>query len=77
MTTITLDTVLEQARQLTPDDQARLTAILEHERAEWLVAALDEWMADESGYDETTWPEIATALDCERSRLGMRILFNE
>lgn len=51
--------------------------ILERERAEQLIAALDEWMADESGYDEATWPEIAEALDHERDQLGMRRLFDE
>ncbi|HEU5014272.1 MAG TPA: hypothetical protein VFT66_17240 [Roseiflexaceae bacterium] len=58
-------------------EQARLTMILERERAEQLIAALDEWMADESGYDEATWPEIAEALDHERDQLGMRRLFDE
>lgn len=26
------------------------------------VELLDEWLADESGYDEETWPELAKAL---------------
>lgn len=77
MTAITLDTVLKQARRLSLEDQARLTAILERERAEQLIATLDEWMADESGYDEATWPDVATALDRERDQLGMRKLFDE
>ena len=77
MTTITLDTVLTQARRLSLEDQVQLTAILERERAERLIATLDEWMADESGYDETTWPEVADALDHERDQLGMRRLFDE
>lgn len=34
---------------------------------------LDEWMADESGYDEEAWPELKEALD--RDRLGYRKLF--
>ena len=77
MTTITLDTVLKQARRLSLEDQARLTAILERERAERLIATLDEWMADESGYDEATWPDVAAALDRERDQIGMRRFFDE
>lgn len=34
---------------------------------------LDEWMADDSGYDEEAWPELKDALD--RDRLGYRKLF--
>lgn len=37
------------------------------------IRLLDEWMADESGYDEETWPELKEALD--RDRLGYRKLF--
>ncbi len=37
------------------------------------IKLLDEWMADESGYDEETWPELKEALD--RDRLGYRKLF--
>ncbi len=59
MATVTLETVLVQARQLPLEDQARLTAILERERALRLATILDEWAADESGYDETAWPDSA------------------
>lgn len=34
---------------------------------------LDEWLADESGYDEEAWPELKEALD--RDRLSYRKLF--
>lgn len=37
------------------------------------IRLLDEWMADESGYAEETWPELEKALD--RDRLGYRKLF--
>src|SRR5947207_2767122 len=30
-------------------------------RAKKLRALLDEWMKDESGYDEQTWPELKAA----------------
>lgn len=38
------------------------------------IALLDEWLADDSGYDEETWPEIKAALD--RDRLSARKLFD-
>ena len=38
------------------------------------IALLDEWMADESGYDEEMWPQIQAAL--ERDRLSSRSLFD-
>lgn len=34
------------------------------------VRLLDEWMADESGYDEETWPELRKALDRNRRESG-------
>jgi len=43
--------------------------------AEKVAQLLDEWMADESGYDEQTWPELKAAL--EQDRLSFRRLFDE
>ena len=77
MTSVTLDTVLSQARRLSLEDQAQLAKILERERLEQLIDTLDEWMSDESGYDEATWPDVANALDRARNQLGMRRLFDE
>jgi hypothetical protein len=37
---------------------------------------LREWMADESGYDERTWPTLKVALDRNRPP-GARKLFDE
>ena len=37
---------------------------------------LQEWMADDSGYDAETWPEVKTALDQNRPP-GARKLFDE
>jgi hypothetical protein len=42
---------------------------------EAVLKLLDEWLQDESGYDEETWPELKEALD--RDRLSDRKLFNE
>ena len=43
-------------------------------RPEAVIALLDEWLQDESGYDEETWPELKKALD--RGRLSERKLFD-
>ncbi len=43
-------------------------------RPEAVIALLDEWLHDESGYDEETWPELKEALD--RDRLSERKLFD-
>ena len=39
-----------------------------------VIRLLDEWMADESGYDEETWPKLKEMLD--RDRLSGRSLFD-
>ncbi len=43
-------------------------------KPEAVIALLDEWLRDESGYDEETWPELKVALD--RDRLSERKLFD-
>jgi hypothetical protein len=40
-----------------------------------VIRLLDEWMVDESGYDEETWPLLKKALNHERERIGARKLF--
>ncbi len=30
------------------------------------IRLLDEWLADESGYDEETWPQLKAALQANR-----------
>lgn len=77
MTAVTLEAVLTQARLLSLEEQARLTSILARERALRLVAILDEWAADASGYDEAAWPELMTALDERRREAGAQGLFHE
>jgi len=42
-------------------------------RNEAVIRLLDEWMADESGYDEATWPALKKALN--RNRDSHRPLF--
>lgn len=38
-------------------------------------ALLDDWLADESGYDEQTWPELKASLDRDRPS-SRRLFFN-
>lgn len=35
-------------------------------KAEAAIALLDEWLNDDSGYDEEAWPKLKTALDEDR-----------
>jgi hypothetical protein len=39
------------------------------------IALLDEWLADDSSYDEDTWPELKAALN--QDRLSARRLFDD
>ena len=43
------------------------------ETTDSVIQLLEEWLADESGYDEEAWPELKDALD--RDRLSARKLF--
>ena len=36
------------------------------------IALLRKWLADESGYDETVWPEIERAIEENRSSYRTR-----
>jgi hypothetical protein len=47
----------------TPADEMR-------ERNRAAEALIREWLADESGYDEATWPELVEALDQSRRAVG-------
>ncbi len=47
----------------------------ERRNVEKVIRLLDEWMADDSGYDEETWPELKAALD--QNRFSSRKLFND
>ena len=40
------------------------------------IALLKSWLADDSGYDEQTWPALRKALSSERRRVGARRLFD-
>jgi hypothetical protein len=47
------------------------------ERAARVIALLQTWLKDESGYDEMAWPELKSALNRERARVGAKKLFDE
>jgi hypothetical protein len=40
-----------------------------------LMQLLDEWSADESGDEESTWDELIKAIDREHDAVGARRLF--
>lgn len=40
------------------------------ERNRAAEALIREWLEDESGYDEATWPEVVGALDQSRRAVG-------
>jgi hypothetical protein len=44
-------------------------------RSEAAIALIEEWLADESGYDEETWPKLKDAL--EKDRPSSRKLFRD
>lgn len=50
---------------------------LNPEQVQKTIDMLDEWMTDESGYDEETWPALKAALDQERDIVSAERLFNE
>lgn len=47
------------------------------DRNDEVIRLLDEWLADESGYDEETWPLLKEALNRERELVGAPKLFPE
>lgn len=53
----------------TPADEIR-------ERNQKAEALIREWLADESGYDEATWPELEAALKQSRQAVGARSPFD-
>ena len=46
-------------------------------KAAGVIDLLKSWLADESGYDEKTWPKLKKSLNDERRRVGARRLFDE
>ncbi|GEM_PF-3133315 len=49
----------------------------DEEQIEKAICLLDEWMADDSGYDKETWIELKAALNRERDNVSARRLFDD
>jgi hypothetical protein len=56
---------------------SQLLQPLDQETVNQVVQMLDDWMADESGYDEATWDDLKLALNQGREDVGARRLFVE
>ncbi|HLO85834.1 MAG TPA: hypothetical protein VK203_12620 [Nostocaceae cyanobacterium] len=74
-TTMQLDEILQQIESLSLEQllelKEKVKALIEKKSSssgqienslEKIIALVDEWMADESGYDEENYPEIEAAL---------------
>jgi hypothetical protein len=57
-------------RRSTPQESNKTS-----EQAEEVSRLFKEWLEDESGYDEETWPKLKAALD--EDRFSARSLFDE
>ncbi|HLO48452.1 MAG TPA: hypothetical protein VK211_08580 [Kamptonema sp.] len=68
------------SQQIEPQIQPKTissTEPLTPEQVQKVIELLDEWMADESGYDEETWPELKAAIEKERDIVSAQRLFDE
>ena len=61
---------LDRAGKLAVLDFSRRLRVGENRPNVAAIRLLDEWMADDSGYDEETWPELKEALDRNRREAG-------
>jgi hypothetical protein len=65
--------------------QAAITAALDRinqiepqtQKSSRVIALLQTWLKDLSGYDERTWPALKTALNQERARRKAQRLFDD
>jgi hypothetical protein len=61
---------LDRARKLAVLNFSRRLRVGENRPNVAAIRLLEEWMADDSGYDEETWPELKEALDRNRRKAG-------
>jgi hypothetical protein len=61
---------LDRAGKIAVLDYSRRLRMGENRPNVAAIRLLDEWMADDSGYDEETWPELKEALDRNRRETG-------
>ena len=67
---------LDRAGKLAVLELSRRLRVGENRPNVAAIRLLEEWMADDSGYDEETWPELKEALDRNRREAGQyRTLF--
>lgn len=59
----------------TGESQQRRGPLPRRERHAAVIALLDEWLADESGYDEKSWPNLKAQI--EESRTSTRRRFGD
>jgi hypothetical protein len=45
-------------------------------RGQVVKALLNDWEADDSGYEDESWPQLKAAMDKERHAIGARTLFS-
>lgn len=67
--------MVDFARQVYSKENHPDTPTAEQQQKQRLLHQLDEWLADDSGYDEETWPKLKAAL--EQDRLSSRSRFDE
>ncbi|UBF25663.1 hypothetical protein K9N68_29565 [Kovacikia minuta CCNUW1] len=57
-------------------EQVSLLQPLTPEQISELMQILDEWIADESGYEEETWSKLVQSLNQQRKTVSARSLFH-
>ena len=65
--------LLEPSASLPEGAEVRVE-LVQPESGAKAIELIDGWLADDSGYDEQSWPELKTGL--ERNRLSARSLFD-
>ena len=57
------------------NDESNSSQPAQQQKNELAIKLLDEWLADESGYDEQVWPTVKKLL--EENRLSGRSRFGD
>src|SRR5436190_1371202 len=67
---------IKSPRKKAKEPKPNKDGIIGGESPEKIIALLDSWLKDESGYDERTWPILKKALERNRHP-GERRLFHD
>ena len=62
----------EQERIEVAAESSDAASAIQRKKNEAAIRLLEEWMADESGYDEETWPIVQKAMEENRSSYTKR-----